>query len=66
MIEVNLAELSKVLLQHLEILAAVRCLCLIHGQEVDWIVAWEREVGGLTKGLRLARGAKGDVLILED
>lgn len=66
MIEVNLTVLSKVCIQQLEILAAVRCMCTKHGLPIDWICEWESEVAGVLKDLRLLRTAQGDTLILDD
>ncbi len=66
MIEVNLTVLTKVCIQQLKILAAIRCMSGHHRIDVEWICVWEKEVAGVLKDLRLLMDAQGDTLIVDD
>ncbi len=66
MIEVSLAEVSKICVQQLEILAAIRGMCSKHELPFDRMLDWEIAVAGVLKSVRLAMVAKGDVWIIDD
>lgn len=66
MIEVDLRGLSEICCRQLQVLVGVRNLCAEHGEDVEWVLDWERDVAKAAKEIRLLREAKGDTLIVKD
>lgn len=62
MIELDLNRLVGVLVQHLQVLAAVRRMCEENELPVEWCEEREREAGELCRAVRLVIERKGGYL----
>ncbi len=66
MIELNLAELGSELVWQLEVLAAIRCMCVRNDIDSEWCRDQEAKVAELLRTLRRIMKVRGDVMQIRE